>query len=241
MMRTFMLAAGPAVGQGDRGQGTVRDLARFLRRGCRGVSARGRGPLRRVVDVAAQPRRDERQDRTGGAERDGEGVVRLESSLVEPDANVAREPEAEAAPEAVGAGEGATDEEPSPRLVGRGPHDRVTRRCREHLGRIVGRLGELVGGYAEALDRVLHDGLGDRLLGDEVVVEGPEADVRRVGDLLDRRGPDALARHELARRRHELRPRLQAAPRAAAGGRVWAAGDRLVEALGGMAAVLPPE
>src|SRR2546430_104896 len=71
------------------------------------------------------------------------------------------------------------------------------------------------GGVAEALDRLLHPRSGDRLLGGEVIVEGAEPDVGRVGDLLDRRGADTLAGHELAGRPHEPRPGLQPAAGAA--------------------------
>ena len=45
----------------------------------------------------------------------------------------------------------------------------------------------------------------------EVIVEGPEADIGAVGDLLDGRAVDAILRHDLVRRAQQPHPRLQLA------------------------------
>jgi hypothetical protein len=67
------------------------------------------------------------------------------------------------------------------------------------LGRIVDRRRGGVDGGRE-LERLLLDQRGeDRVLALEVVVEGPEAEIGRVGDLVDPGGVHPLAREDRAR------------------------------------------
>ena len=194
----------------------MRDLARFPGRNAEQLQHHRRGALGSIGgELALQPPRDHREDGAPSGRGRGERVVHLEAVPPDADPDVAGEALAEAPAQAAAAREGRPNEEPSPGLVGRGPRDRVTNRGREDLGGVVDRLGELVGRVAEALDGLLHDRLGDGLLGGEMVIEGAESDVGRVGDLLDGRGADALAGHELAGRTDQPAAGLQPPARAA--------------------------
>jgi hypothetical protein len=103
------------------------------------------------------------------------------------------------------------DEEPAPVRIGSGEVDEVAMRDRDHLGRVLDTLRHGVDRRSVRRDCLLQDRPDDRLLAREVVVEGAEADVGLVGDLVDPRVVDALAGEEGARGRDQLRPRLLAA------------------------------
>jgi hypothetical protein len=60
----------------------------------------------------------------------------------------------------------------------------------DDLGRVVELAGRCVDRLAGGLRGLLHDGGDDRVLALEVVVEGAEADVGLVGDLVDPGGVD---------------------------------------------------
>jgi len=181
----------------------------------------GSGRLaRRRASPAGRPRSRstggaDGQDRAGGAERRRRHVVEVEPARVDADPDVAREALAEPALERVAARQPGAHEEPAPRIVRGGAVHGVSDRGGEHLGGVADDVRDPVGGGSEALERVVHDGVGDRLLRGEVVVERPEPDVRRVRDLLDGRRVDALARHQLTRRADQARPRLLPPPRGA--------------------------
>ena len=72
---------------------------------------------------------------------------------------------------------------------------------------------DLVERGAERIDDFLDQGVVNRLLRIEVVVEGPETDVRGLGDLVDRDALHAPLRHQLEGRPKESRAGLALAPR----------------------------
>jgi hypothetical protein len=98
------------------------------------------------------------------------------------------------------------------REPGRDPDGR-----REYFCRVLDPCGHLVEHRAVLLDDLIDGGVEELVLGLEVVVERPEADVGGVGDLLDAHLARIAGSEQFARRGHQGCPRLRPAPVQSAG------------------------
>ena len=155
--------------------------------------------------------RDRGQRGAGDGQQRDQLVVAAEAAGRLPEADVTQQPEAQPALQHA-LGQRLADQEPRPGAVGARTPQRVPHRRGHHLGRILEARERAVQSVRITLEYLLDQRGVDRVLGLEMVVERAEADVGRLGDLVDGDAVHATGGHQVERGPQQLAAGLATPP-----------------------------